>query len=56
MANYLSHEYLNNDLLEVKKKKIKEITVQDVKELAKKMYLDSVFFLEGSRSNAEKKS
>lgn len=54
VANYLSHEYLNNDLLEVKKKKIKEITVQDVKELAKKMYLDSVFFLEGSRSNAEK--
>lgn len=47
VSNYLSHEYLGNDLIEEKIIQIKSIKKEDVIKLAKKIHLDTIFLLEG---------
>lgn len=45
--NYLSHEYLDTDLLEIRKEKIKEVTKEDVMNLANKLTINTIYFLKG---------
>jgi len=47
MNLYISKEYLNSDLIEDKIKKIEKVTIDDVKKLASKIHLDTIFLLEG---------
>ena len=44
---YASMEYLNSDTLEEKLLKINRVTLNDVKLLARKIHMDTVYFLEG---------
>ena len=46
---YEAHEYIGYDLLEERRKKIKEVTKQDVIKLSKKIKLDTILLLEGSK-------
>ena len=46
---YEAHEYVGYDLLEERRKKIKEVTKKDVMKLSKKIYLDTVLLLEGRK-------
>ncbi len=50
IRNYMSHEYFNHDLVEVRIKKILEVTKEDVIKLAKKLKLDTIYFLKGVRN------
>ena len=50
IRNYMSHEYFNHDLVEVRIKKILEVTKEDVIKLAKKVKLDTIYFLKGVRN------
>lgn len=52
VSNYLSHEYLGNDLIEDKIEKIKSITKEDVIQFAQKVHLDTIFLLEGGSNEA----
>lgn len=45
---YLSHEYLNSDLIEEKYKNIELVTKDMVVELAKKMHVNTIYMLEGA--------
>lgn len=53
IQNYLSHEYLNNDLIDERIEKIKEVTKDDIVKLAKKIKLDTIYFLEGGNDLEE---
>ena len=44
---YLVHEYIGNDLLEEKENEIKTVTKEMIIEVANKIHVDTVFFLEG---------
>lgn len=44
---YMLHEYLNKDLLEERVKNIEKVTKQMVIDLAKKIHLDTIYFLKG---------
>ena len=44
---YISNEYLNNGLVEEKKKEIMKVTKKDIVKLANKIVLDTIFILEG---------
>lgn len=44
---YLSHEYLNSDLLDEKVAKINSVTKKDVTQLINKMHLNTIYMLEG---------
>lgn len=46
---YEAHEYLGYDLLDERKEKIKSITKKDVIDINKKIKLDTIFLLEGSK-------
>ena len=46
---YEAHEYLGYELLDERKEKIKSITKKDVIDINKKIKLDTIFLLEGSR-------
>lgn len=48
LGMYISNEYLGTDLLEEREKQILKVTKNDVVEFAKKVYLDTVFLLEGN--------
>lgn len=45
---YESHEYLNFDLIEERKKEIEKITKQDIIKLSKKIHLDTIYLLGGN--------
>ena len=45
---YEAHEYLGYDLIEERRKNLIKVTKKDLLELSKKMYLDTIFLLEGS--------
>ena len=48
---YISNEYLKTGLLEEKEKEIMKVSKRDVIEFAKKVYLDTVYLLEGTDKN-----
>lgn len=50
---YVSHEYMNTDLLDERCEKIAEVTKEDVTRFAKKLHIDTVYLLEGNDENAE---
>lgn len=45
---YITNEYLNSGLLEDKEREIVKVTKHDVEKLAKKVYIDTVYLLEGT--------
>lgn len=47
---YASKEYLNMDLLDKRQKEIIKVTREDVMELAKKVYLDTIYLLKAEES------
>lgn len=47
ISTYVSHEYLGYDMLEERKKKIREVTKEMVMEVAKKVHADTIYLLEG---------
>lgn len=51
---YAGMEYLGADTVEDRIKNIEKVTKKSVMELAKKIKLDTIFFLEGSEENEEK--
>ena len=50
---YEAHEYLGYDLLEEREKNIEKVTREDVINVTKKIKLDTIFLLEGSKRNEE---
>ena len=50
---FVSYEYLKADLPKDKIEKVKKVTVKDIKNINKKIHLDSIFFLEGTLKNEE---
>ncbi|HPF83289.1 MAG TPA: pitrilysin family protein [Bacilli bacterium] len=51
LALYEAHEYLGYDLLEDRNIKIDKVTKEDVINITKKIKLDTIFLLEGSKRN-----
>ncbi len=47
ISNYVAHEYLNLDLLEERRSNIKKVKKQDIKNVAKKISIDTIYLLEG---------
>ncbi len=47
---YMLHEYLNKDLLDKRAKNVEKVTKQMIVDLAKKIHLDTIYFLEGKHS------
>ena len=56
LNNYLSHEYLGNDLIEDKIIKAKEMTKEKIIELARKIKIDTIYLLKGGALDAESSS
>ena len=54
--NYLSHEYLGNDLIDEKLEKAKEMTPEKIIELSKKIKIDTIYLLKGEDTDAESSS
>lgn len=54
--NYLSHEYLNNDLIDEKIEKAKKMTPEKIIKLAKKIKIDTIYLLKGGTNDAESSS
>ena len=54
--NYLSHEYLGNDLIDEKIKRAKEMTPEKIVELSKKIKIDTIYLLKGGDTYAESSS
>jgi predicted Zn-dependent peptidase len=48
---YVTNQYLGYDLLDERKKNIKKVNRQMIINLAKKVQLDTIFFLEGGKDN-----
>jgi len=48
LGTYVSHEYLNSDLIDEREEKIKQVTKDMIIEFAKKLHVDTVYVLEGS--------
>ena len=51
--NYLSHEYLENDLIDEKIKKAKQMTPEKIINLAKKIKIDTIYLLKGGNADEE---
>lgn len=51
-----SHEYLGYDFLEERKTSIMKVNKEMVEQVAKKMHLDTVYFLEGVDNDETKKT
>lgn len=49
---YEAHEYLDYDLLEERAKEIEKVTKEDIINVSKKMYLDTIYLLEGDKKDA----
>ena len=54
--NYLSYEYGNLDLVEKRLKEIKKVTKKDIINVANKIELNKIFFLEGTINNEKNKA
>lgn len=50
---YVSHEYLNMDLLDDKEKNIKKVTKEDIMKIIPKIHPEVVYFLEGTKKDEE---
>lgn len=50
---YVSKEYLDYDLIDERKKQIEKVTKKDIISLASKIHPDTIFLLEGSKTNEE---
>lgn len=50
---YISNEYLGSDLLDVKEKEILKVDKKSVVEFANKVYLDTIYLLEGGDTNGD---
>lgn len=48
---YVAHEYLKNDLIDEKMRKIKTITKEDIMSVAKKINMDTIYLLKGEQEN-----
>lgn len=46
---YITYTYFNSDTIDERVKKIKKVTKEDVISFAKKVYLDTIFLLEGDK-------
>ena len=53
MNNYISHEYLDFDLVDERIKNIQKVTKDMIIEFSKKIHLDTIFLLEGCDTSAE---
>lgn len=53
IRSYLLHEYFDNDLIEERIKNIEKVTKEDIITLAKKIKLDTIYFLEGGSDEQE---
>lgn len=53
ISTYLSHEYLNSDLIEDKLKKIDLVTKEMVVSLANKIHINTIYLLEGGSHEKE---
>ena len=51
---YISNEYLQNGLVEDKKKEIMKVTKNDIMKFASKLYLDTIYILEGDDTDESK--
>lgn len=51
LGTYISHEYLDADLIEEREKEIKKVTKEMVINFARKVHVDTVYVLEGSDEN-----
>ena len=51
LNTYISHEYLDADLIEEREKNIKKVTKDMVINFAKKVHIDTVFVLEGKKKD-----
>lgn len=49
---YEAHEYLDYDLLEERAEEIEKVTKEDIINVSKKMYLDTIYLLEGDKKDA----
>lgn len=56
ISNYLSHEYLGNDLIDEKLNKAKEMTPEKIVNLAKKIKIDTIYLLKGGNDCEESSS
>lgn len=56
ISTYVSHEYLNYDMLEERKRKIEEVTKDMVMKVAKKVHADTIYLLEGGEKNGAKEN
>ena len=53
LENYIATNLLNLDDFSVRKEKIKEVTVQDIINVSKKVHIDTIYLLEdGGNNNA----
>lgn len=52
IKNYVSHEYLDFDLIEDRKKNILKVTKDDIISFAKKIHLDTIYLLESGDDSA----
>lgn len=50
---YEAHEYLGYDLLEEREKNIDKVTKEDIMKVIKKIKMDTIFLLEGSKRDAK---
>lgn len=51
LSSYISHEYMDTDLLEEREEKIKEVTKEQVIAFAKKLHIDTIYVLEGGEED-----
>lgn len=51
LNTYISHEYFDADLIEVREKNIKKVTKDMVINFAKKVHIDTVYVLEGKKKD-----
>ena len=52
LNNYISKEYLNTDLVNVRKRKIKKVTKKDILNVIPKIHPEIVYLLKGGREDA----
>ena len=47
VSTFVSHEYMDTDLIDEREEKINSVTYEDILEFAKKVHIDTVYVLEG---------
>lgn len=53
LENYVSMQLLGIDDIDTRKEKIKEVSKEDIKRIAKKVKIDTVYLLKGEKNNEE---